>query len=152
MIAVVDIEADELLDKVSKIHCLCYYDTVTGISKSLTGYQEMRDFIMQKDLVMIGHNIVRYDVPVMNKILEIKVKATLVDTLPLSWTLYSQYLPTEHSLEDWGEFELRVVPFCSRQEWSEMSQEGEEYKKKAFLDNPQEPIEVHKFKTVNQEN
>ncbi len=58
----------------------------------------------------------------------------------------------EEEKRAWGEFELRVVPFCSRQEWSEMSQEGEEYKKKAFLDNPQEPLEVHKFKTVNQEN
>jgi len=88
---VLDIETDGLIDEVSLIHCLCFYIIETGVSGTITDYEEMRTFLMQENLVIIGHNIIRYDIPVIIKILGINPTAKLIDTLGLSWYLY----PTE---------------------------------------------------------
>ena len=74
---VFDIETDGL--NPSKIHCLSY--TSDGVEhNTLTDYEDMRQLLSnQKGL--IGHNIVRYDVPVLERILGIKIKARLYDTL-----------------------------------------------------------------------
>jgi hypothetical protein len=100
---VFDIEADALLDDVTKIHCLSYRIFQSGeeISKgSLTDYNEIATFITNQQ-VLCGHNIVRYDIPVIEKILNIKVVARLIDTLALSWYLYP--MRTKHGLEQWGD-------------------------------------------------
>lgn len=57
--------------------------------------------LFQKDFVFVGHNIVRFDIVHLEKILGIKIKAKVIDTLGLSWCLF----PTRkrHGLEDWGE-------------------------------------------------
>lgn len=98
---VVDIETDGLMDTATKIHCLCYQNLETGVSGSLTDYEEIRNWLSQPDLILIGHNIIRYDIPILKKLLGIEIKAELIDTLPLSWALYPQY--KKHGLEIWGE-------------------------------------------------
>ena len=52
--------------------------------------------------ILIGHNIVRYDIPAVEKILGIKVTATLVDTLAVSW--YINHTRPKHGLEGYGEY------------------------------------------------
>lgn len=96
---VFDLEADGLLDTITRIHCLCYSD-VNGDIHSLRDYRAMRDFLLSAD-VLIGHNVIRYDIPAIEKILNIKVKAQLVDTLALSWYLEPERVI--HGLEEWGE-------------------------------------------------
>lgn len=49
---------------------------------------------------IIGHNIVRYDIPVIERLLSIKIEAELVDTLALSWALFLKR--PSHGLESWG--------------------------------------------------
>lgn len=103
MYTVFDIEANGLLDNVTKIHCLSYTivsDSGEFISNSITNYQEIRDFILKQEN-LVGHNILLYDIPVLNKILDIDIKANLIDTLSLSWYLYP--LRKRHGLEVWGE-------------------------------------------------
>lgn len=102
MRVVADIESDNLLDKITKIHCLCYQEENSTSSGSITDYEEMIKFLSQDDLVVVGHNFCRFDKPALNKILKQDFKFKVIDTLPLSWTLYTQYLPTGHSLDDWG--------------------------------------------------
>ena len=95
---VFDIETDGL--NPSKIHCLSY--TSDGVEhNTLTDYEDMRQLLSnQKGL--IGHNIVRYDVPVLERILGIKIKARLYDTLPMSWVMnYDRTKP--HGLASFGE-------------------------------------------------
>ena len=96
---VFDVEADGLLDQATKIHCLSY--TSDGETyNSLSDYSDMRDLILtQRGLV--GHNIIRYDVPLIEKILGIKIKSRLFDTLPMSWVL--NYNRSKHGLESFGE-------------------------------------------------
>lgn len=100
-----DIEADNLLKDATKIHCLSIGKiTKSGGVKvvSTTDYDEMRDFFSNKSLIKVGHNIIRYDIPVIEKILGIKVnRSYVIDTLPLSWYLYPNN--NVHGLEWWGE-------------------------------------------------
>lgn len=96
---VFDVEANGLLDKATKIHCLSY--TSDGKDyKTIFDYSDMRDLILSQH-GLVGHNIIRYDVPLIEKILGIKIKARLFDTLPMSWVL--NYNRSKHGLESFGE-------------------------------------------------
>jgi len=96
---VFDVEANGLLDKATKIHCLSY--TSDGKDyKTIFNYSDMRDLILSQH-GLVGHNIVRYDVPLIEKILGIKIKARLFDTLPMSWVLNLNR--SKHGLESFGE-------------------------------------------------
>ena len=79
-----DLEADGLMDA-TKIHVVSYLDD-DGEVKSIFDYQEMRDFFLSAE-ELIGHRIILYDLPVVERILGIKIKARLIDTLALSWYL-----------------------------------------------------------------
>lgn len=98
---VIDIESDNLLDEVTKIHCLSYLNTKTKEVKSIIDYKEMRNFLSKPNLVIIGHNFEGYDKCVLEKILGIKLKARIIDTLFLSWLLFPTRI--KHGLEAYGE-------------------------------------------------
>ena len=96
---VFDIETDGLLDEMTKIHVLSY--SCDGKDIISTGdYDEMREFFATHHY-LIGHNIIRFDIPAVEKILGIKVNAKLVDTLALSW--YLNFGRPKHGLESYGE-------------------------------------------------
>ena len=96
---VFDVEADGLLDDATKIHCLSYTSDGQAIN-TLFDYDQMRDLLLSQS-GLIGHNIIRYDVPLLEKILGIKIKSRLFDTLPMSWVL--NYNRPKHGLESFGE-------------------------------------------------
>jgi hypothetical protein len=93
---VFDCEGDGLFP--TKFHVLSYREGKDQIS--LTTHQEMADWLVAQD-ILIGHNIRRWDIPQLCRVLGIEIKARIVDTLALSWYLY----PTRvrHGLEGWGE-------------------------------------------------
>lgn len=88
--AVFDIESDGFLNVVSKIHCLSYYDIDTRESKTLFTKKEIKDFVESYD-VLIGHNIIRYDLPVLAKF-GIHFKGRAIDTLGLAWYLFPNWI------------------------------------------------------------
>jgi DNA polymerase I-like protein with 3'-5' exonuclease and polymerase domains len=96
---VFDIETDNLLDMVTKIHCLSYHNLNTNESVSITDYGHIKNFILAQK-TLIGHNIIKYDIPVLEKLLDIKIEATCIDTLALSW--YLQPYRLKHGLEGYG--------------------------------------------------
>lgn len=100
MALIFDIEADGLeLDEVTKIHCLSYRTTSDPEIRTLFDYDEMRELLDAHDTV-IGHNIVAYDVPVIQRILKVSYTGRLFDTLALSWYLHhDRHL---HGLESYG--------------------------------------------------
>ena len=79
---VIDLEANGLTP--SKIHVLSV--NFGGTIKSTPDYDKMRSLLGKAD-VLIGHNITRYDIPVLERLLNIKITAKIVDTLALSWYL-----------------------------------------------------------------
>lgn len=98
---VFDIETDGI--NATLIHCLSYsYEN--GENKN-TLYQEgeIASFLASLDVsdTLVGHNIIRYDIPVLEKLLKTKIVCRRIDTLAISW-----YLEPErktHGLEGYGE-------------------------------------------------
>lgn len=96
---VFDVETNGLLDVLDKIHVLSWSTDGKEV-KHTHDYDEMRKFFSETE-VLVGHNIIRFDIPAVEKVLGIKVKARLVDTLALSW--YLNHERVKHGLEGYGE-------------------------------------------------
>lgn len=107
----------------TKLHCLSAGDPKTGKVFTTSDYDSMRKFLTSAK-VLVGHNITRFDIPVLERLLGIEIKAKLIDTLALSWYLYPMRM--RHGLEVWGE-ELGVKkPEIT--DWENLSQEEYEYR------------------------
>ena len=113
---VFDVEADGL--DATKIHCLVYGKGKGTVS--ITDYNGMKEFLLKAD-TLIGHNICRYDIPTLERLLEIKIEAKLIDTLALSW--YLEPTRKRHGLEFYGEDFGVPKPVIT--DWEGLS--GEEY-------------------------
>lgn len=97
-----DIETDALhIDDVTKIHCLAYYTGIDSLIKVTHDYDEMREILLSAPF-LVGHNIILYDIPILEKMLCIKLPQQKIDTLALSW--YLEPKRERHGLEMWGEF------------------------------------------------
>lgn len=96
-LVVFDLEADGL--NPTKIHVLSA--NVLGTITSSDDYKRLSKLMTKTNVRFIGHNITRFDRPVIQRLLGIKVRAKLVDTLALSWALFPER--TTHGLADWGE-------------------------------------------------
>ena len=99
MTTVFDIETDGLLNEMTKIHVLSYSDDGKTIHHT-HDYDEMREFFATRKTIA-GHNIIRFDAPAVEKILGIKIKSRMIDTLALSW--YINHTRMKHGLEGYGE-------------------------------------------------
>lgn len=93
-----DLEADGL--NPNKIHCVSFCRGNGDMITTLTSYDDMRKFFLAQTM-LIGHNIICFDIPVVERILGIKIKALLIDTLALSW--YLEPTRIRHGLAFWGE-------------------------------------------------
>lgn len=82
----------------NKIHCVSV--NMGGQIHTTSDYDKMRKFFLSTK-ILVGHNIMRWDIPVIERLLGIEVKAKIVDTLALSWYLYPDR--KRHGLEFWGE-------------------------------------------------
>jgi len=90
-----DVEADGLFP--TKFYVLSYQEGEEVIS--LTSHEEMKDWLLSQK-VLVGHNIILWDIPQLERVLKIKITARLIDTLALSWYLYPER--QRHGLEVWG--------------------------------------------------
>ena len=94
-----DVEADGLLNEATKIHVMAYKKG--GEVKYTHSYDKMRELLLNAK-VLIGHNIITYDIPLCEKILGIEIKGRTIDTLALSW--YLNHNRVFHGLDSYGEF------------------------------------------------
>ena len=92
-----DIETDGFNS--TKIHVVSWSDDLGKTVNSTHDYDEMREVFKVDTLV--GHSIVRFDIPAVEKVLDIKVKARLIDTLAVAW--YVDHNRGKHGLESYGE-------------------------------------------------
>lgn len=79
---VFDLESDGLYDKVTKVHCIVIYD-ITRQQTFSYGPDRIAaaiDHLATAD-VLIGHNILFYDIPVLQKLHSFVSKARIIDTL-----------------------------------------------------------------------
>ena len=146
---VFDLETDGLYDDVTRVHCLVIHDTETdevvvyndqGDCEPISrGVQRLED-----TEVICGHNVIGYDIPVLQKIYPwFKPTALVVDTLLLSrlyhnnildvdkkhkWDQMPPQLYGRHSLESYG-YRLGEYKgsFGKDTDWQEWSQEMQDY-------------------------
>ena len=144
-----DLETDGLLKDVSTIHCLAIYDidTEETFSYNDTGNEEpvVRGIQRLADAdCIIGHNIIGYDIPVLQKLFPWFISpGTVIDTLLLSrlyhadmmkldkkhnWKHMPSQLYGRHSLESYG-YRLGEFKgsFGKSTDWQNWSQEMEDY-------------------------
>ena len=94
-----DIETDGLLDTVTKLHCMCIYDTTTDKMYRYTpdtvqeGVKKLQEAI-QSNIKICGHNIINYDIPAIEKLypwfnISYEQHYLVVDTLVYARLVYS---------------------------------------------------------------
>lgn len=100
-----DFEADGLLDEATKIHVMSigwkFEKTGELKIKSTDDYSIMKTFLQDPAMTIVIHSGIRYDVPLVEKILGIEVKATVIDSLGLAW--YLDIGRPKYGLESYGE-------------------------------------------------
>lgn len=149
MALIFDLEANGLVHDVTRIHCLGIYDTETkqtlvyndeGDTEPLTrGIQRLEDAD-----VIVGHNIINYDLAVIRKLYPWFERLGMVlDTLVLSRLCHADILKTDqkrkwkhmpmqlygrHSLEAYGyRLNENKGDFGKTADWKEWSQEMQDY-------------------------
>lgn len=143
-----DIETDGFYDVVTKVHCIAMKDTVSGTSMVFN--QRDRGFEIERALALLeevdcicGHNIIKYDIPVLKKLYPwFNPEGKVLDTLILarlavpelgdldSKLVKSGRLPAKHfgahKLEAWG-YRLGVLKGEFDGPWDVWTQEMQDY-------------------------
>lgn len=101
----IDIEGD--LIPSTRVWCAVAVNAVTKEVVRLVGEEEVRDWFQKQasksNTRFIGHNVLGYDGPTLNRLLKVGIKLhQLIDTFLMSM-LYSPSLSGGHSLDAWGE-------------------------------------------------
>jgi len=79
---VFDIETNGLLDTMDTIHCLVIKDIETKETQSFRPHQvEAGLKILSQADLLIGHNIIKFDIPVLEKLYSATFKGKIFDTL-----------------------------------------------------------------------
>lgn len=121
---VLDLESDGL--RPTKIWCCCYWDSNTNT----TGVWHEEDkeackkALQETDLV-VGHNIINFDLPVLHRLWGVDVPCNKVyDTLVAS-RLADPKRASGHSLRNWGD--ILGFPKGDCDDWSHWTQDMEDY-------------------------
>lgn len=140
---VFDIEADELLDKATTVWCVVTRDIDTGEVSVFRPHEIQKAVnLLSKANLLIGHNIIGYDIPLLKKLYNFNPKAGLIDTLVCSRLIWPNMAERDflmrrkllkmgkdfpaaligsHSLKAWG---YRLGEF--KGEWSDWTQFSED--------------------------
>jgi len=92
-----DIETDGL--DATKIYCMSYRTSKSDIVYTTTNTKQIPRIINSFPFC-IGHNIVRYDIPTIERLTGTKIVSKPLDTLAMSWYLFPHL--SQHNLEYWG--------------------------------------------------
>ena len=112
-----DIETDGLLDEVTKVHCIVTQCTKTGVQWKFFGQTLEEGVALLRESPEIGgHNVICYDIPVLEKLYGFDYKGEVFDTLVASRLIYPNLkekdilkrtvdnrLIGSHSLKAWGQ-------------------------------------------------
>ena len=134
---VLDIETD-LSHK--KIHIVVTKDIDTGEVKTWKAATGLNDYL-SKATLLIGHNIISFDAPILNRIWKTKIRLRNVfDTLIVS-RLLDPSREQGHSLEAWGlTLGFRKIDYAAVWQW--MQDRRQEYAGECF-DNPIDSLLEH---------
>lgn len=121
---VIDIETDDL--NATVIWVMCWKNIKTGEIGECTSLEEIKKFFEDTaGSFYVGHNILKFDGPVLCRLVGVNLDYNnLIDTLVLS-TLYSPSIDGGHSLDAWGvRLKRSKIVF---NDWSKLSDEMIKY-------------------------
>ena len=140
---IVDLETNGFLDKNNLvIHCIVCKDIETNQVYSYNPKNLMDSLeLLNKAEVIIGHNLIGFDVPVLKKVLNYNYKGEVFDTLLMSRLIWTNLLDTDykckelpaklygrHTLEAWGyRVGLRKGDYQEHSDFSEYNLDMLEY-------------------------
>ena len=130
---VMDAEADGLLDEATRIYTLCYHmqSSKAGDIKGEDKSRLIRFFSYHLDngIPIVAHNGIGYDIPLMEKMLEIDLSQLMViDTLILSWYLnfdrerhgldsfFDDYGIEKPKIDSWDDLDYETVSHRCRED------------------------------------
>ena len=113
-----DIEADNLLDEVTQVWCHVFRDVDTDEVHTFdpTQTQEALDF-MDKAAILIGHNIIDYDLRVIKKLHGYTYTGAVIDTLVYSRTIWPDVKEIDFKLHRKGGFPQKLIGSHSLKAW-----------------------------------
>jgi len=150
---VFDIETDNLLPDLTKLHCLVLRCLDTGELLSCANDPRYRPFsegleVLKKAELVVGHNILKFDIPALQKLYPgFELAGTVRDTLTISRLVWTDLMDRDfnarkkfkidmpprltgsQSLEAWG-YRLKVLKGDFRHantDWSKWTQEMQTY-------------------------
>jgi hypothetical protein len=130
-----DVEGDNLLYAITKLHCASFTELSPQMKElesfTLLGYEEIAEMFSNPDNILVMHNGIGFDGPAIEKVLGIKVRAEIVDTLYLSWYLYPKLM--RHGLQWHGEDLGIAKPVVT--DWSEQPIE-------VYIDRCEEDVKI----------
>jgi len=132
-----DIETDGFLNQCTKVHCIVLKDVDTNEILKLKNEDAVKK-LENADLI-IGHNIIKFDIPVLKKFYDFKPKGKVFDTIVATRLLYPDVkerdfkrngFPTNcigrHSLKAWG-YRVGEYKEAFDTDWKEYSSEMLDY-------------------------
>lgn len=115
-----DIETDDLSEKATKVHCIVALDLDTGTVHSFKP-EQIREGVrlLQQATLLVGHNILTFDIPIIERLFGVGLACDVRDTLVLSRLIWPDLRDTDfqaygkdksfpkeligrHSLKAWG--------------------------------------------------
>ena len=126
---VFDIETDGLFPSVSKVHLFVGIDLKTDKRTILSPdheplSRESLQNVISDCRMLIGHNILMYDIPVLEKLMKVSFKGViLVDTMNMSQCLDYKRFGGRHSLQIFGESLKGIGKKVEHDDWSKYSKE-----------------------------
>ena len=135
-----DIETDNLLEDCTKVHCIVLKDIDTKEVLTLSNDKAI-DKLSNAELI-VGHNIIKFDIPVLEKLFNFKTEAKVFDTLVATRLIWSDLMESDmkrvhtkdfprklvnkHSLKAWGVRLGNYKQECET-DWQEFTDEMLEY-------------------------
>jgi DNA polymerase I-like protein with 3'-5' exonuclease and polymerase domains len=113
-----DIESDGLYDQVTKIHCIVIYDLNLKQTFSY-GPDSIGDAIehLRNADVLIGHNILFYDCPVIEKLTQTNFTGRIIDTLICTRLIWPKELLYELDTEQYTEVPKKLRGSAGLKAW-----------------------------------
>lgn len=127
---VADCETTGFLPTVDKIHTFgISWKNSEGewLIKDTANYEDMIKVLTNPENILVMHNGILYDKPVLEHVLKIKVSATIIDTLAIVWYLFPNRIKEgkKYGLGSFGEDYGVKKPDVADGEWIGLTKDEE---------------------------
>lgn len=119
-----DIETDGLLQKMTRVHCLAIKDYETGQVRRFR--QNKHEDTIQKGLdylqtagVIIGHNILSFDLPVLEKFYDFQPEAIIQDTMVHARLRFPDQKEKDYRLYEAGRLDGQLIGRHALEAWGQ---------------------------------